>query len=113
MKAALFASLTPRELELVLIAANRDHRIFGGPARESIKVTLVTVTKKLNKAGRTMTKVTENMTRTPEQKVLAGLVRKGWLRFADMGDGLGYYYVTDQGSKALEVLKEGKNPLVK
>jgi hypothetical protein len=123
-KAEAFASLTERELELLLVVEPRPSGLstsprgclFGGRKGTSCVVTLRTVTVKLDKALRRRRKTTEERTRTDELPILLGLERAGWLRFAEMSlpgeDPTGYYWLTDSAETVLRACREGKRPLL-
>lgn len=116
-KAALLGSLSEQEQELILIAENTNNSILGGRGNRKHNHVLVTinhVTKKLDKAGRCRTKVTETRERIQGgQAIIDGLVKRGWMRFAPgLTDDLGYYFLTNCAEKVLGACREGKSPLL-
>jgi hypothetical protein len=116
-KAALLGSLSEQEQELLLIAENTNNSIFGGQGNRKHNHVLVTVnhvTKKLDKAGRCRTKVTETHERVQGgQAIVDSLVKRGWMRFAPgLTDDLGYYLLTISAEKVFSACREGKSPLL-
>lgn len=123
-KAEAFASLTERELELLLLVEPRPSglstspkgELFGGRKGTSCVVTLRTTVTKFDRAGRRRRKTTEERARTDELPILLGLERAGWLRFANMAlpeeKPCGFYWMTDAAENVLRACREGKNPLL-
>jgi hypothetical protein len=119
-KARLFASLEPRDLELLLALECRNPRttIFGGPGDRqghvviSVERTIV----KFDSIGRRRSRCESSWERPQDQRRVNALVAAGWLRFARMSPegekALGYYWLTDSACKVLRACREGKQPLI-
>lgn len=122
-KAKLFASLTARELELLLLVEPpTEHSLptgslFGGRKGTSCVISRNTTTVKVDRLGRRRTKTTTERERINELPVLLGLERAGWLRFVNhtpssMGEPAGDYLLTDNAKTVLRACREGKSPLL-
>lgn len=93
-KDALFASLTPFEVEVLDIVA-KGGRVFGDrPGLVTNGVVVLTI-------GRQEPKTVEG-----GQSSLSALARNGWLRFAPspMNPNLGYFWLTDSAERVWRVL---------
>lgn len=118
-KAELFASLGDIELGVLKVLASKHGSVYGSRHRHNhVVVTTKTVTPRLDSIGRPRSdKIDKKQDRKPWKKVVEGLERSGWLRYAeqtlpDDEHPAGNWYLTEGAEQALRAMAEGKPPLV-
>ncbi len=111
-KAEAFASLTSRELELLLLVESPSNgmpkgTLFGGHKGTSCVVTTRSIDRPY----------TVERIRTDELPSLLKLEKGGWLRFGEMSlpgeeDPTGFFWLTDSAKNVFRACREGKRPLL-
>lgn len=94
-KKALFEGLTAVEVEILdIVTKGPSGHVFGAPPGTEPDGTVI-----LTPPGR------KAVDKEIDQKIVDRMVRKGWLRFAAMPSGCGYFWPTDSAERLWKVLE--------